>query len=181
MADETETDPRFPGTGNYLDWLMSMDLLELSARNIDEMCHIAIDELVKCTKVGECWLSPRTPGCLYPRVTKNTYLHRFIFTVFVGRISEGMYICHKCDNPRCVNPLHLFIGTPTNNVQDMYAKGRQGTVGGGKARYFSEEERLEMKEMVKKGYTQRQIADAFHTTQRSVWNYLHDMHGKGLL
>jgi hypothetical protein len=180
MTEEPDKDPRFPGTGNYLDWLMSMDPLELSARNIDEMCHAAIDELIKCTKKGDCWLSPRTPGCLYPRITQNTYLHRFIFTVFIGPLPEGAYVCHKCDNPRCVNPLHLFAGTPTDNVHDMMAKGRRGKVGG-KIKVFSNDEILEMKMMAKKGYSQRFIADAFETSQRSVWNYLHDMHGKGLL
>ena len=37
MANETDQDPRYPGTGNYIDWLMSLDPLELSARNIDEV------------------------------------------------------------------------------------------------------------------------------------------------
>lgn len=181
MSEEPDSDPRFPGTGNYLDWLMSMDPLELSARNIDEMCHMAIDELVKCTKKGECWLSPRTPGCLYPRITKNTYLHRFIFTVFIGPLTKNMYICHKCDNPRCVNPLHLFIGTPTDNVKDMHSKGRQGKAGGCRGKDFNNEAIVEMKALAEKGYSQRQIAAAFNTSQGTVSNYLRDRHGKGLL
>jgi hypothetical protein len=50
--------------------------------------------------------------------------HRAAWRLFKSPIPKGVSICHKCDNPICVNPAHLFIGSQADNMKDMWAKGR---------------------------------------------------------
>lgn len=55
----------------------------------------------------------------------GSYAHRSMFVAVHGAIPEGMYVLHKCDNRKCINPDHLFAGTHHDNIKDMHAKGRQ--------------------------------------------------------
>jgi hypothetical protein len=55
---------------------------------------------------------------------KQQKAHRVAWQLEIGPIPDEMHICHVCDNPPCVNPNHLFLGTPKDNMQDKLAKGR---------------------------------------------------------
>jgi hypothetical protein len=83
----------------------------------------------------DCW--NWTGGCAGPpgneygsfqpggRAVKRTKAHRFSYTIHCGPIPDGLFVMHTCDNRLCVNPAHLQLGTPLDNMRDKIAKGRE--------------------------------------------------------
>lgn len=79
----------------------------------------------------ECWeyLGKDVTKAGHVRIRKNTveriFVHRLAWEAYNAEpIPDGMYVLHHCDNPKCFNPNHLFIGTIKDNVHDMIKKGR---------------------------------------------------------
>lgn len=99
------------------------------------------------------WIACKQEG--YGRFSVNkrlTLAHRFSYELHYGPIPKGLLVCHKCDNPGCVKPDHLFLGTHHDNLIDSLNKGRQPKPRGEghpKAR-LSNKKAEEMRESYKK-------------------------------
>jgi hypothetical protein len=75
------------------------------------------------------WTGARIPqgyGSLGTRERSQIGAHRISWSIHNGPIPPGMFVLHRCDNPPCVNPAHLFLGTQLDNMRDKLQKGRQG-------------------------------------------------------
>ena len=64
---------------------------------------------------------------------RQLHAHRVSYQIHYGVDPKDNYVCHKCDNPSCVNPYHLFLGTPKDNATDMIIKGRKFIPAGEKS------------------------------------------------
>jgi len=81
----------------------------------------------KVDKSGDCWkwTASKANGYGIFRINnKKVYAHRFSWLIHNSPVPVGMYVCHRCDNPGCCNPGHLFLGTAKDNMQDAKKKGR---------------------------------------------------------
>ena len=102
---------------------------------------------------GQIWFAGRVENA-----------HRMAYVLFVGRLEPGLEICHRCDNPPCVNPRHLFQGTRAENGADMARKGRASRHGLkiGKSRW------PELRMLMDDGVSLREIGRRWSVSDRTI-------------
>ena len=102
------------------------------------------------------------------RTHRRTLAHRLSWTIANGPIPNGLSVLHRCDNPGCVNPGHLFVGTPFQNTRDCIEKGRfQMGETHGNAR-LNNRAVHKIFALRSRGFTQKQIGKSVGCTQSNV-------------
>ena len=94
--------------------------------------------------------------------------HRISWLIHYGNVPEGKKVCHKCDNPRCTNPEHLFLGTTLENNQDKTKKGR-GNIGSkhGNSK-LNEYQVMEIKKLINMGVCSTRIMSDYGISRMTV-------------
>lgn len=129
-------------------------------------------EKINKGKKTDCWEWTASLTAGYGRIGfmgKNLLAHRLIYQMYRGDVPKELVVCHKCDNRKCCNPEHLFLGTHLDNNRDMDLKKRRKTVYGeqsGMAR-LTEKQVKEIRAMKGK-YHREFIAKTFSTTVFNV-------------
>ena len=128
----------------------------------------------KVDRSGDCWTwQAATDRYGYGASCHNgrqMKAHRLAYLLFVGPLPAGP-ICHRCDNPPCVRPEHLFAGTPAINNRDRAAKGRSGDQSGERAsrtKLCADDVRDIRRTYAKGRASQRELAARFGVSQTTI-------------
>jgi hypothetical protein len=141
----------------------------------------------KVQKTEYCWLwIGRIDQEGYGRLDKNNkgiLAHRLSYELHNGLIPNGLDVLHTCDNPKCVNPEHLWIGTHTDNMRDMFAKGRRKIKKGEENNNakLTKCQVLEIKRKYKKGNGATlakeynvSLTTISHIIHKKIWSWLNE-------
>jgi hypothetical protein len=95
--------------------------------------------------------------------------HRVVYELCNGDITEGLFVCHTCDNRRCVNPIHLFLGTAKDNKADCVNKLRHAFGERHPFSKLSDEDTLKIRKLLSDGrLTQDRIGEKFGVSQPTI-------------
>lgn len=103
-----------------------------------------------------------------PKQRRQEFAHRLAYIIHFGEIPYGKYVCHHCDNPACVNPDHLFIGTSHDNHQDMKGKGRHLYGEKNAGAVLTDDAVRKIKRLLQDGMSQSEIGRMFGIHQVTV-------------
>lgn len=100
----------------------------------------------------------------------NPRAHRVSYYIHYGEIPNTLSVCHKCDNPSCVNPHHLFVGTYDDNNKDRARKGRSSHGETHPKAVLTEEQAILVMQMRHSGKSQREIGKSLGVSHVAIGN-----------
>lgn len=125
---------------------------------------------VRVSQEAECWewQAGRLPTGYgtFSLNSKVAYAHRVSWELAHGEIPAGMHICHTCDNPSCVNPGHLFLGTASDNAQDRDNKRRRDFRPGQISKKLTDSQVREIRSLTH--LTCRELAERYEVHPNSI-------------
>lgn len=143
-------------------------------------CSTKCKILNRHVKKGECWewtgkVSARGYGTFQEKINgkkKDCTAHRRSYEAFIGEIPKDLFVLHKCDNRKCCNPDHLFVGTHSDNMQDMLSKGRQNYPSGEQhyAKKLNNEDVFEIRKLDEKGFSHEEIGEKYGVNRATIWD-----------
>lgn len=106
-----------------------------------------------------------------PKTRKQIYAHRLSYMIHKGEIPDDKEVCHTCDNPQCVRPSHLFLGSRKDNLQDMKSKGRHLN-GSRNSQSKLTDVKVRQIHIDSKSMSQSKLAKCYGVSQGTIWKIL---------
>lgn len=113
-----------------------------------------------------------------PGTRKQINAHRLSYLIHYSSIPDDKIVCHSCDNPKCVKPSHLFLGTQSENLTDMKSKGRHLNGEKNTESKLTEGMVRQIHNLAKQGVSQSKIGRSYGVGQGTVWKILHGQRWK---
>lgn len=130
-----------------------------------------LDNINKGSNDDECWIwKVRFTAWGYGRINwnkKEVRAHRYSYEYYNGKIPDNLFICHTCHTPACVNPKHLYAGTPKENTRDALIAERMSST-------LSRNDVIEIKKRLEKNESLTALGKEFGVQKGCIWNIKHN-------
>ncbi len=138
--------------------------------------RIQLDKKTGCIE----WLGPsardgRGTVCIN---NKNHYIGRLLCKIFVSRIRKNIFACHTCDNPKCINLKHLFLGTASDNIQDCIKKGRMPKTKKRTVFKFSEKTKVKIGKEYNSGINYKVLMKKYKISSSQLFRFSRGIRGR---